>query len=75
MQRRLAAGDADAVKDSGALFQKGEKFLLVYLRLSGTGQDERAVLAEGTAEVAASQKDRAGRFFRKVEQGKLLKAE
>ena len=54
------------------LFQKGEKFLLVYLRLSGTGQDERAVLAEGTAEVAAAQKHGAGHLAGIVQQRQFL---
>ena len=69
VQRRLAAGDADAVKDAGPLLQEREERLLGHLRLACAGQNERAVLAEGTAEIAAAQKDRAGCFFGKIEQG------
>ena len=52
--------NTDPFQNPGSLFEKTQNFFLRNLRLLGRMQHQRTVLAERTAEIAASQKDRSG---------------
>ena len=72
MQQRFAAGNGDAVEDAFSLLEEREEFLRIESRAKLFGQNERGVVAEGTAEVAARGKDRAGYVAGIIQQSELL---
>ena len=57
---RFSAGNTDAVQNSAAFFQEREHFFFRDHWFICRMQYKRTVLAERTAEIAASQKDRSG---------------
>ena len=70
-QQRLSAGEGHAIQQPPALFQKGQQRFPVQLRRRRSAE-QPAVMAEGAAQVAAAQKDRAGHPAGKIQQRHLL---
>ena len=60
MQQRLTPGDGHPVQHAYPFFQKGQHLLLIRVMGQLLRQDQGGVMAEGTAEVAATGKHRAG---------------
>jgi hypothetical protein len=73
LKKGLAACDAYAGKDSLALFKKGEEGFLSHGLCGSMRQDKRGIVAKGTAQIAAAEKDGAGHAARIIQQRQLLK--
>ena len=75
VQKRLAARDGDAVEQALTLFQEGKNRLHPAVgRAQRLRNDQRRVVAEGTAEVAPAGENRAGNAAGIVQQRHLLQA-
>ena len=64
--------DLHAVQDADPLFEEGEHLFGTAVVGDLLRQDQGAVVAEGTAEVAAAREHRAGHLAGIVQQGQLL---
>ena len=72
-EQGLPAGDADSVQQPPPLGEKGQQLSAVHGGGEGAGH-QVPVVAEGAAEVAPPQKDRAGHPARPVQQRQFLQS-
>ena len=71
LQARFAAGDANALKNALAFFQKREHLAFINM-FAHSGKNERGVMAKRAAKIAAGRENGAGKFSGEIKQGELL---